>query len=198
MNKGLVGHFFIIVGPSGAGKGTLINKLVQDFPMLKKTLSHTTRQPKPHEQPNNYHFITRDEYKQMLDNNDILMHYHYKPNNEFYGTSKQETLTKLNQGHYIIDESDEASIVDMVDNKLLERTLFSTIYIMPSSPEQGAKRINKDHYSKQEYENRVLDITKRIQHYSTIRQYFDLEIINDDLDIAYTKLKDYIKKIIIS
>lgn len=129
----------------------------------------------------------------MLDNEDILMHYEYKPNNEYYGTSKTEILDKLSQGKFIIDETDEESVLDMINNNKLPKDLFSTIYIAPPSLEEAERRIEKrQHIEALELKKRVENVKERLELYNKTKEYYDLEIINDNLEESSKKLKEFI------
>ena len=86
MNKGLI---FVISGPAGSGKGTVVAALRQMLPDIGFSVSATTRSPRPGEIDGvNYHYITRERFAEMLEHGEILEHTEYCGN--YYGTLKIE------------------------------------------------------------------------------------------------------------
>ena len=178
------GHFFMIIGPSGVGKGDLIKFVLKEIPSLQKAVSHTTRNIRKNEKDKvDYYFISKKEYIKMLNNDEILMHYEYGANNEYYGTSKKEIISKLQNNLNIIDETDEESVHDMVEKKLLDKTLFTSIYITTPSEIENVKRLKKrKDLSENEILNRIENIKKRLELYLKYKKYFDYELINDNFN----------------
>ena len=80
----------VIVGPSGAGKGTLINYLTTEFPdKFGFSVSYTTRAPRANEQDGvHYNFVTVDKFKEMIANDEFIEHCQVHSN--MYGTSKEQ------------------------------------------------------------------------------------------------------------
>ncbi len=73
MSKELKGKLFIISGPSGVGKGTLIQALKREFPQFVFPISHTTREKRPSEKDGEvYHFISVDEFKRGIEQGEFL------------------------------------------------------------------------------------------------------------------------------
>ena len=86
MNKGLI---FVISGPAGSGKGTVVKLLREMIPTLGFSVSATTRAPRPGEVDGvNYHFISREDFKNLIENGMVLEYTEYCGN--FYGTLKSE------------------------------------------------------------------------------------------------------------
>ncbi|KAI3296487.1 hypothetical protein DTO002I6_3251 [Penicillium roqueforti] len=88
----------IISGPSGAGKGTLIQKLIDTHPhTFELTVSHTTRQPRPGEKDGiSYHFVSVETYNTLKHNGDLIEDAMYT--GAFYGTSKAALAEILDKG----------------------------------------------------------------------------------------------------
>ncbi|MBQ6789005.1 MAG: guanylate kinase [Clostridia bacterium] len=100
MRKGLI---FVISGPAGSGKGTVVKLLREMIPDLGFSVSATTRAPRPGEEDGvNYHFMDRERFKSLLEEGMILEHTEYCGN--FYGTLKSEAEKVLSEGRDIILE----------------------------------------------------------------------------------------------
>jgi len=100
MEKGLV---FVISGPSGSGKGTIVEQLRQTYPNVGLAVSATTRAPRPGEVDGvNYYYKTRDEFEKLLSAGEILEHTEYSGN--LYGTLKSEAEKVIHAGRDLILE----------------------------------------------------------------------------------------------
>lgn len=106
MNENLHGKLFLIVGPSGSGKGTVIKALAKKFPGFVFPISYTTRVAREGEEDGKvYHFVTRKKFEQMIKNGDFL-EYAIVHSNNYYGTAKQEIVNALESGAVVIREVD--------------------------------------------------------------------------------------------
>lgn len=100
------GKLFLIVGPSGSGKGSVIKKIRSHYPGFVYPISYTTRAPREDEMDGEvYHFISREDFqKKML--NDELLEYAVVHSDNYYGSVKSEILEPLKNGAVIIREVD--------------------------------------------------------------------------------------------
>src|SRR5437763_12525111 len=103
------GTLFIISGPSGAGKTTLINRVREQLEPLGLPLyfsvSHTTRAPRAGEvHGQNYYFVTVDEFRHMVDREEFVEHNHV--HEQLYGNSKKEVNSLLDRGEDVILDID--------------------------------------------------------------------------------------------
>ncbi len=94
---------FVITGPSGVGKGTLISKLLERVPGLELSVSATTREPRGGEvDGRDYHFLTSDEFDRRIEREDFLEFATYSGNR--YGTLRSEVRKRLEAGHSVVLE----------------------------------------------------------------------------------------------
>lgn len=94
---------FVITGPSGVGKGTLISKLLERVPGLELSVSATTREPREGEvDGRDYHFLAAEEFDRRIEREDFLEFATYSGNR--YGTLRSEVRKRLDAGHSVVLE----------------------------------------------------------------------------------------------
>ena len=100
------GKLFLIVGPSGSGKGTVISQLKNHYKGFVYPVSYTTRDPREGEEDGEvYHYITKKKFKSMIDGGEFL-EYAIVHSDNYYGTSKADILKPLEAGAVVIREVD--------------------------------------------------------------------------------------------
>lgn len=183
------GILFIISGPSGAGKTSLIEKVRGELALrgdhLYFSVSHTTRVPRSNEvDGTNYHFVSHERFTQMVERAEFIEWAHV--HGQMYGTSRKEVLERLNQGEDVIVDIDVqgARIISREDG--LRRHSLS-VFVFPPSFEELERRLRSRGL------NSEGDIQRRLEKASDeIEQglnFYDYVIINDDLDVAAENLK---------
>ena len=94
---------FVITGPSGVGKGTLIRELCKRLPDLELSISATTREPREGEADGrDYHFLSPEEFEERMRREDFLEYATYSGNS--YGTLRSEVERRLAAGHSVVLE----------------------------------------------------------------------------------------------
>jgi guanylate kinase len=94
---------FVITGPSGVGKGTLISRLLERVPGLELSVSATTREPREGEvDGRDYHFLSPEEFDRRIEREDFLEFATYSGNR--YGTLRSEVRKRLDAGHSVVLE----------------------------------------------------------------------------------------------
>ena len=109
MRKGLL---FIVSGPAGSGKGTVVNELIAKHPSLTLSISATTRQPRPGEVDGvHYHFISKEEFEQRINDGKMLEYATYSGN--YYGTPQKEVEEAMREGKDVILEIEVAGAMQI-------------------------------------------------------------------------------------
>lgn len=183
------GTLFIVSGPSGAGKTTLIqgvrSQLQQVGIELYFSVSHTTRRARTGEIPGqSYHFAADDEFSGMVDRKEFLewayVHAHR------YGTSRAEVVERLRAGQDVILDIDYQGAKQINgDPELKPRSL--SVFIFPPSLETLKMRL-RDRGLNTEDEIH-LRLRKAIDEIDEGKDFYDYIIINDNLDVATECLK---------
>jgi len=179
------GVMVILSSPSGAGKTTLV-KLLSKLDNFEVSVSHTTRQPRPNEEPNkDYFFVNEDEFKRLINNQEFLEY--AKVFNNFYGTTRTPVIDNLNKGKNILFDIDWQG-ADQIKNKKLDYKLI-TFFILPPSKEVLFDRLsNRDMKDKLIAEERMKQFSRDVLHWIN----YDYVVINDNLKICYSKIHNLI------
>ena len=175
------GVMVILSSPSGAGKTTLV-KLLSELDNFEISISHTTRQPRPNERPNeDYYFVNEQEFKRLINNEEFLEY--AKVFNNFYGTTRTPVIDKLNKGKNILFDIDWQG-ADQIKNKKLDYKLIS-FFILPPTKEILFKRLsNRDMKDKLIAEERMKQFERDVLHWIN----YNYVVINDELETCYSKI----------
>jgi len=174
------GSLFIIAAPSGGGKTSLVNALLEQDPRLVLSISHTTRAARPGEiDGRHYHFVGEAEYAQMVKDGDFMEH--ARVFDHYYGTNRNSVALQLEQDRDVILEIDWQGARQV-------RTVFPeccSIYIIPPSLEDLRKRLTgRRQDSAKVIQRRMRDAQAEISHWAE----FDYLVVNDNFDIALEEL----------
>ena len=171
MNKR--GILAIISGFSGAGKGTVVNKLLEKD-NYAVSISATTREPRQGEvDGKNYFFKSRDEFENMIENNQLIEYAEYVGN--YYGTPRDYVFKKLEEGYDVILEI-EMQCALKVKEKFPETAL---IFITPPSADELKKRlVGRGTETIEQIDKRM---SRAVDECDYMNKY-DYIVLNDDLD----------------
>ena len=169
MNKR--GTLFVVTGPSGAGKGTVLKKVMAATDHLYFSISATTRAPRPGEVHGvHYHFITRESFAQLIREERLLEHAEYVGN--FYGTPLDPVLEHLAQGDDVILEI-EIQGAKQVKARYPEAAL---VFIAPPSFDELERRLRGRGPETEETILRRMDTARRECAHMDAFQYI---VLND-------------------
>lgn len=134
MKKGLL---IVVSAPSGCGKGTILSEILKDEKYYY-SVSATTRNPRPGEVNGvNYHFISKQEFEDRINNDGMLEYAQYCDN--YYGTPKKEVDEKLNEGKHVILEIEVQGAMKV--KEICPEAKF--IFIAPPSIQELERRLRK-------------------------------------------------------
>jgi len=176
------GRVFVISGPSGSGKDTLIQKVLERLDNLYYSISATTRKQRPGEVDGcDYYFLTDEEFERRVKCGEFL---EWKDVfGERYGTLKSEIEKAENAGKDILLELDVKGALD-VKRKIKEAVL---IFILPPSLEALRDRLRKrGDVSEEEIEKRMEVAPFEIE---VGKSEFDYGIVNEDAEVAAMELE---------
>ena len=183
------GVMVVLSSPSGAGKTTLV-KLLSKLDNFEVSISHTTRQPRLNEKPDeDYYFVNEDEFKRLINNQEFLEY--AKVFNNFYGTTRTPVIDKLNKGKNVLFDIDWQG-ADQIKNKKLDYKLI-TFFILPPSKEILFERLsNRDMKDKLIAEERMKQFERDVLHWIN----YDYVVINDNLNNCFLKIKKLIDAVV--
>jgi len=172
----------IISSPSGAGKTTLTRRLLQEFPDLRFSVSHTTRKPRANEvDGQDYHFVTEDEFRKIIDENGFAEW--AKVHGKLYGTSVAEIELARSAGKlgvlFDVDYQGARQIKEKFPNAV-------GVFILPPSMKELRRRLDsRGSDDADSRRRRFQKAHEEIGHYP----FFDYMIVNDELQRALAELR---------
>ena len=177
-------NLFIVAAPSGCGKTSLVESLINGAKNLRVSISHTTRKPRADElDGTNYHFVSVSEFQKMVSKDAFIEH--AKVFENFYGTSKKLINDNLDNNIDVILE------IDWQGARQVKQSLPSaiSIFILPPSKEALELRLkNRAQDDELIIKKRMLDAENQMSHYSE----FDYLVINDNFNTALADLESII------
>ena len=178
MNKG---PLYVFTGPSGAGKGTLLSRLMAEDDRLFYSISATTRAPRSGETDGvQYYFLTRADFERKIAQNAFLEHARYVDN--YYGTLEAPVNEKLAEGYDVILEIEVQGAMQ-VHQKRPDAVM---VFIAPPSFEELAARLRGRGTEDEEKVRKRLETAKEEL---KSRDRFDYVVVNDEIDRAVRELQ---------
>lgn len=179
------GLLIVISAPSGAGKGTIINKMLEKNNNLWLSVSETSRPMRANDIDGiTYHFCTKEEFEEKI-KDDYFLEYALYANN-YYGTPKKYIQEHLSKGQDVILEIEIQGAMQI--KKLIPEALF--IFIMPPSLNELKKRLVGRNTDTKE---KILERFKiAYQEINDVTKY-NYVVVNDEIDVAADKILSIIK-----
>ena len=170
------GALYVVSAPAGCGKGTILQTVLKSNDNLYYSVSATTRNPRPGEIDGvNYFFHTKEEFRKLIDNNDVLEYAEFCDN--YYGTPRKPVEEKLHEGYDVILEIETNGAMQVKKN-------FSDavmIFILPPSVGELRRRLNKRGTESAEIiEKRLGEAVREIK----CAKNYDYIMINAELEKA--------------
>ncbi len=184
------GRLIVLTGPSGVGKGMLLQALLKRHPELKLSISATTRSPRTGETDGiNYYFITRQQFDLMVIENEFIEWAEFA--NNCYGTPKRSVEKRLAAGEWVILEI-ELEGARQVRLSFPEAT---RIFILPPSIQELESRIRGRGQDSDDSIDRRL---QRAKAEIDAANEFDVQIVNDEFNEALDRLEETIFSAIVA
>ena len=158
-------YLFVVSGAAGTGKDSVVSALRKAHPEIEKTVSATTRSPRPGEQEGvDYYYRTKEQFQQLIDQDEVVEHNFF--NGNYYGTLKEEVNKRLNAGKLVV------MVIDVHGAANIRRMYpgATTIFLLPPSTQE--LEIARNELAQQDK--------------------FTLKLVNDEVNACAARLYDVI------
>ncbi len=175
------GMLLVISGPSGTGKGTLIEKLMKEDPTLVFSVSATTRAPRPGEINGvHYHFVSNEEYDRLVAENAFVEYASVHGNR--YGTLRSEVYGRLEKGENVVLDIDVQGALNVIAS---EKEKVSIFLLPPSMKELRRRLTERGTETPEQVETRLANAVWEISQ----KDKYEYMVINDDMDACLDTLR---------
>jgi len=176
---------FVITGPSGVGKGTLIARLLEEVPDLELSVSATTRAPRAGEiDGRDYHFLTPEEFDRRIEAEDFLEFATYSDNR--YGTLRSEVRRRLEEGHSVVLE------IEVQGARQVRAAMRESVQVFIAPPDPVALRHRLESRGTDSIE--AIDARLEVaQQELAAQDEFAHRVVNDDLERAAGELAGIVR-----
>jgi len=183
------GKVIVIVAPSGSGKTTIANMLLEEFERIKFSTSATTRKPRKGEQNGReYYFLSDREFQKKVEEGGFLEWEEYSGNR--YGTLQSEVDKLVESGYFPLLDIEVKGALNVQE---IYGPDCVTIFIKPPSLEELKRRLIGRESETEETIKSRLEIARKEMKYA---DRFDHVVVNDDLQEAYRRVKEIVTRFI--
>ncbi len=175
------GQLYVVSGPSGCGKDTIVQKLLKKRKDIWLSISCTSRSPRPNEKNGkDYFFLTNEEFEKGISNDEFLEYAKFADN--YYGTPRKSIEQHLQNGEDVILVIEIMGALQI--KELLPDTLF--IFILPPSMKELKRRlVNRGTETKEKIDKRFLRAYEEINELNK----YNYVVVNDEVDLAVKKVE---------
>ncbi len=177
---------FVITGPSGVGKGTLIRGLLERMPELQLSVSATTRAPRPGEENGtHYHFMDREEFDRRVLNDEFVEHANYS--GASYGTLRSELDGRLRAGTPVVLE------IEVQGARQVREAMPEALAVFIAPPSRDALRarlVGRGTDAAEQIEQRMRTAERELE----AQPEFAHVVVNDRLEQATDELERIVRR----
>lgn len=179
------GLLYILSGPSGVGKDTVIKRLFEREPNLKYSVSMTTRDKRPGEEEGvDYFYKTKEEFEQLVEQGELLEYAKYVDN--YYGTPRRYVEEMLEKGYNVFLEIEVQGALQVKES--FPDGVF--IFLIPPSLEELKRRIiGRGTETEESVMNRLQEAQKELK----MMGEYDYLVVNDDVEVAVDNILSIIE-----
>ena len=179
------GLAIVVSGPSGAGKISVIERVMANLPGLSYSVSYTTRPRREGEVDGvDYHYVTSEKFDQLISNGELIEHVTYL--GDRYGTGRSQIREVFERGVDVVLNIDVEGAKTLRKKGLIDSTTTVYVFLAPSSLGHLEKRLRKRGSESEEAIRARLDVAAKEMEALPV---FDYLVINDDLDRAVEELR---------
>ncbi len=160
-------YLFVVSGAAGTGKDSVVKALREAHPEIEKTVSATTRAPRPGEQEGvDYYYRTREQFQQLIENDQVVEHNFY--NGNYYGTLREEVDKRLAARKVVV------LVIDVHGAANIRR-----MFLLPPSVEEVERRLRgRGTETEDSIQERLATAQKELAQ----QDKFTLKLVNDQVD----------------
>jgi guanylate kinase len=180
-NSSRRGQLFVVSAPSGAGKTTVVERLIASTPGLRRSRSYTSRRARPGETDGvDYHFVSRDRFEAMIAGGQFLEWAEYSGN--LYGTAVVDTERELESG------TDLVLVIEVQGARQVRRHRPSSVlvFVLPPSAEVLEARLRSRGEDAEDQVRRRLEVAR--EEVQAVAEY-DYVVVNDVIDACVERLR---------
>jgi guanylate kinase len=176
---------FVITGPSGVGKGTLIRSLLERVPELQLAVSATTRSPRPGEEDGvHYWFLDDEEFQRRVQDGDFVEHAEYSGRR--YGTLRSELERRLADGNPVVLE------IEVQGARQVRAAMPEVVQVFIAPPSEEALRarlVGRGTDTPESVEERLATAREELE----AQDEFEHVVVNDRLEVAVDQLEGLVR-----
>ena len=185
MKENRKGMLLVISGPSGAGKGTLVAKLLEKDPSFCFSVSVTTRGRRENEiEDVHYHFISEEEYDKLLAEDAFIEH--ACVHGHRYGTLKSEVYDRMEKGQNVLLDIDPQGAREVMRK---EKDCVSVFILPPSYHDLKVRLHTRNTENEEEIQRRLNNARSEIRQMDRYRYL----VVNDNLELAFEQLSAIVR-----
>ncbi len=183
-----MGKIVFVSGPSGVGKGTLIQELKTKHSDWVFPPSYSTRPPREGESNGSpYYFISRKEFQEKIKKNDFL-EYAFVHNRDYYGTDRDSIFVPAKQGKTVVKEFDVQGF-EQIRKKLPQGSYLSLFLSLTGGKDELLRRIqHRGAMSKDELQQRIISM----EHEFSLAPFYSHVVLNDTVEMMVEQVEELI------